>query len=125
MNEENDEILDFREETPSRFGFIKILFALAILMLAYWFIADEMNWPLKTWGLLLGLVLLAAITIIRFISKPKPALFEIAYFIGKLILIAGIFVSFMGFPHRYYYIVAAAVFFFLGIVIPSVGAKNS
>ena len=124
MNEENDEILDFREETPSRFGFIKILFALAILMLAYWFIADEMNWPLKTWGLLLGLVLLAAITIIRFFRKSQPALFEIAYFLGKLALIAGIFVSFMGFPHRYYYIIAAAVFFFVGVLIPEKSSKE-
>lgn len=125
MNEDNDEILDYREEAQPRVKLIKTLFAIAILLLAYWFIADEMNWPLKTWGLFIGLVLLAAITIIRFISKPQPALFEIAYFLGKLALLAGIFVSFMGFPHRYFYIIAAAIFFFVGVVIPGKSSKDS
>lgn len=125
MNEDNDEILDYREETPPRAGLIKTLFATAILTLGYWFVADSMNWPHKSWGLFLGLILLAVITIIRFIYKRQPALFEIAYFIGKLILIAGIFVSFMGFPHRYYYIIAAAVFFFVGVVIPGTSSKES
>lgn len=125
MNEDNDEILDYRREAPPRVGLIRTLFAIAILLLAYWFLADDMKWPYKSWGLFIGLVLLAAITVIRFIYKPQPALFEIAYFIGKLVLIAGIFVSFMGFPYPYYYIVGAAVFFFLGIVIPSILSKKS
>ena len=125
MNEDDDEILDYPRDSPPKFGLIKTLFAIAIITLAYWFVGDEMNWPLKSWALLTGLVILAAITIIRFISKPKPALFEIAYFIGKLILIAGIFVSFMGFQHRYYYIIAAALFFFLGMIIPATLSKKS
>src|SRR5690554_5571994 len=118
MNEDNDEILDYHIEAPPKQRLTKVLFAMAILMLGYWFVADSMEWPFKSWSLLLGLLLLTSIIVIRFIAKPQPALSEISYFIGKLILIAGIFVSFMELPKPFYYIISAAVFFFIGMFIP-------
>ena len=125
MTEDNDEILDYRSETPPRVGLIKILFAAAILMLVYWFIADDLGWAHKSWGLVSGLVLLIIIIVIRFVLNPRPALFEILYFIGKLVLIAGIFVSFMDFPNPYYYIFTAAALFLIGIIIPENLFKKS
>lgn len=115
----NDEILDYKDDPSPKFGLINILFTIAIISLAYWFVADEMGWAFSSLALLAGLLILAVIIIIRFILKSKHAPYEIVYLIGKLVLIVGIFISFMDFPYRNYYIIAAAVLFLLGMILPN------
>ena len=125
MNEETDEILDYKPKMDRYSGLINVLYGLSFAFFAYWYFADFAHWPFTGVALLIGLVILLGITLIRFISKDRRALFEYAYFFGKLVLIAAVFVNFRNLPYSIYFIFTSFGFFVLGLILLNFQPKET
>lgn len=125
MNEETDEILDYKPKKYRYTRLVNVLYGLSFVFFAYWYIADFAQWPFTGLALLIGLIILLGITLIRFVSKDRRALFEYAYFFGKLILIAAVFLNFRNLPYSLYFIFASFGFFALGLILLNFQPKQA
>lgn len=124
MTQETDEILDYKPKTDRHRRIVNVLYGLSFVFFAYWYFADFAHWPFTGIALLIGLVILLGITLIRFISKDSRALFEYAYFFGKIVLIAAVFVNFMNLPYAFYFIFTSFGLFLLGLILLNTGSKT-
>jgi len=120
MSEEKEDILDYNPKSNRNVRLVNILYGISFLLFAYWYIAEIKHWPYIGIALFLGLFILLAIILIRFISKPTRAPFEYAYFLGKLTLIGAVYISFMNLPYAYQIIFTSFGFFLLGMILLSV-----
>lgn len=125
MSEEIDDILDYKPKTERHTRVVKFLYGFSFFLFGYWFFADFVRWPFTGWALLLGLILLLAITLIRFIYKDERAPFEYAYFLGKVVLIAAVYVNFMNLPYPFYFIFTSFGFFLLGLILLTTQRRNA
>lgn len=125
MDSETDEILDYKPKTDKHIRLIKAMYLLSLVFFAYWYISDLRRWPYTGESLLAGLLILFAITLIRFVSKDRRAPFEFAYFFGKIVLIAAVFMSFMNLPYTKYYIFTSFGFFLLGLILLNFKSKKN
>src|SRR5690554_1204484 len=71
MNSENDEILDYKPKTDKHSRLVKVLYGLSFVFFAYWYVSDLIHWPYTGEALLLGLAILLAIILIKFVSKNR------------------------------------------------------
>ena len=125
MNEETDEILDYKPQKDRYNILVNVLYGISFVFFAYWYFADFAQWPFTGLALLIGLIILLGITLIRFVSKDRRALFEYAYFFGKLILIAAVFLNFRNLPYSLYFIFASFGFFALGLILLNFQPKRT
>lgn len=125
MNSENDEILDYKPKTDKHSRLVKVLYGLSFVFFAYWYVSDLIHWPYTGEALLLGLAILLAIILIKFVSKNRRALFEYAYFFGKVVLIAAVFFNFMSLPYARYFIFTSFGFFLLGLILLNLRSNNN
>lgn len=96
-----EEILDYETPKTPRSKWINTTYGVSIAFLVYSFIADIARWPGKDISLLIGLFLLLIITVVNFFRRKGRALFEWAYFIGKVTLIAAIYLKLARYPQAY------------------------
>ncbi|NEN24807.1 hypothetical protein G3O08_14990 [Cryomorpha ignava] len=125
MSEETDEILDYKTKTDRYSRLVSVLYGFSFVFFAYWYFADFAHWPFTGLSLLIGLAILLGITLIRFISKDRRALFEYAYFFGKVVLIAAVFVNFQNLPYAWYFIFTSFGLFLLGLILLNFQPKTT
>lgn len=94
-----EEILDYRERRKTRRRVYGLVYIAAVVLFAYWFIAEIAHWPYAGHALLTGLFLLALVSLFKFIRDRKTGLYQLFYFVGKLSLLVAIFLNFSHFPY--------------------------
>lgn len=111
----SEEILDYKKSKNKSSKVLKAVFILAMILFVYWFGAGYLGWPYGGLALFTGLAMLSLVTIIRFFLQRRRKLFSWFYFLGKLTLIAAIFLSLMHYSFANYFIWGAFVFFAAGV----------
>ncbi len=97
----DEEIIDYQTPNSKPNKWFSATYGVSIAFLIYSFVADVAEWPGTNTALLIGLFLLLVITGINFFSRARRALFEWAYFIGKVTLIAAIYLKLAHYPEAY------------------------
>jgi hypothetical protein len=106
----SDQILDYSRKQKGYSRFFNVLYGIALLLFAYWFIADFRAWPFESIALLTGLSLLFVVTVVRFFGQKERKLFQYFYLAGKLVLMAAIYIHLIGLDTNYFIWIAAGCF---------------
>ncbi len=120
---EEDEILDLRKN-PNPGLNVYLIYGAALILFIYWFISDYFFWPFGDPALLIGMILLLIAAVIRLRSAEEKRLTAYAYFAGRVILIAGVFLHIVGYPQAEYFLWTSFVFFGAGLLGLYVGNRD-
>ncbi|MCA1763295.1 MAG: hypothetical protein ABR574_04605 [Cryomorphaceae bacterium] len=94
-----EEILDFKSKKTGKQKVESALYIAAIALFIYWFIGNLMHWPFAVLSLLLGLFILAVVSLLKFVRNRKAGFYQLFYFFGKLALLIAIFLNFSHYPY--------------------------
>lgn len=111
-----DEILDLPKQQQGE-AWTTWLFAGAILLFAYWYVAPFVDLPLAQTAVFFGLVLLLVVMVKRFWSSPKTGLYPYFYFFGKLSLLVGVYLHIAKLPFATFIFWISFAFFGLGLAM--------
>jgi TctA family transporter len=113
-----DDILDLPKR-KAQGRWITSFFYAAIVLFAYWFVADWLHWPLASLALILGLISFALLTVLRFRKNRKLGSYQYFYLAGHLSLLTGIGLYLLHWPVSSYFFWAAFGWFGLGLLMLS------
>jgi|GEM_PF-2350417 len=120
---EEDEILDLKRK-PRQGLNVYLIYAAALLFFIYWFLSDYLFWPFGEPALLCGMILLLIAAVIRLRRSDEKRFTAYAYFIGRVILIAGVFLHIVGYPQAEYLLWTSFLFFGIGLAGLYFGNRN-
>lgn len=120
---EEDEILDLKRK-PRHVATVYLVYGASLLFFIYWFLSDYLLWPFGEPALLCGMILLLIAAVIRLRSSDEKRLTAYSYFVGRVILIAGVFLHILGFPQAQYLLWTSFLFFGIGLLGLYVGNRN-
>jgi FtsH-binding integral membrane protein len=120
---EEDEILDLRKK-PNQGLNVYLVYGIALLLFIYWFLSDYLYWPFGQPALLLGMILLFIAAFIRLRRSEEKRFTAYAYFLGRVILIVGVFLHVIGYPQAEYLLWTSFIFFGAGLSGLYFGKKN-
>lgn len=112
---EEDEILDLKTKSKPLLN-LYLVYGAALLFFIYWFLADYLFWPFGWQALLVGMILLLIAAAIRLRRSEEKRWSAYAYFIGRAVLIAGVFLHIVGFPQAFYLLWTSFLFFGVGLL---------
>ena len=120
---EEDEILDLKKK-PNQGLNVYLVYGIALILFIYWFVSAYLFWPFGQPALLLGMILLLIAAVLRLRKAEEKWFTAYAYFAGRVILIAGVFLHIVGYPQAQYLLWTSFVFFGAGLVGLYVGKRN-
>ncbi|MGB6036458.1 MAG: hypothetical protein WBG42_09320 [Cryomorphaceae bacterium] len=120
---EEDEILDLKRK-PRQGLNVYLVYGAALLFFFYWFLSDYFFWPFGEPALLVGMILLLIAAVIRLRRSDEKRFTAYAYFIGRVILIAGVFLHIIGYPQAEYLLWTSFLFFGIGLAGLYFGNRN-
>jgi hypothetical protein len=120
---EEDEILDLKKK-PSRGLNLYWVYGGALILFLYWFASDYLLWPLGQQALFVGMLLLLIAAAIRLKRSKENKVTAYAYFGGRVVLIAGVFLHIRGYPQSVYLLWLSFFFFGIGLLGLYIGSKT-
>lgn len=120
---EEDEILDLKRKPRPGLN-VYLVYGAALLFFIYWFLSDYLFWPFGEPALLGGMILLLIAAVIRLRRSHEKRFTAYAYFIGRVILIAGVFLHIVGYPQAEYLLWTSFLFFGIGLAGLYFGNRN-
>lgn len=111
---EEDEILDLKKK-PNQGLNIYLVYGAALILFIYWFISGYLFWPFGQPALLLGMILLLIAAVLRLGRAEERRFTAYAYFGGRIILIAGVYLHIVGYPWAQYFLWTSFAFFGAGL----------
>ncbi|MCZ4410386.1 hypothetical protein O3Q51_16340 [Cryomorphaceae bacterium 1068] len=120
---EEDEILDLKRK-PRQGLNVYLVYGASLVFFIYWFLSDYLRWPFGEPALLCGMILLLIAAVIRLRRSEEKRLTAYAYFVGRVILIVGVFLHIVGYPKAEYFLWTSFVLFGVGLLGLYVGNRN-
>jgi hypothetical protein len=111
---EEEEILDYKAKPVKKLN-VYWIYGIALALFVYWFVAGLLFWPFVQPALFLGMVLLVIAAIVRLNRSEENKPTAYAYFVGRIMLIAGVYLHVIGYPQSQYFMWVSFVFFAAGI----------
>ncbi|MEM9051915.1 MAG: hypothetical protein AAGC47_07690 [Bacteroidota bacterium] len=111
---EEDEILDFTKKPGQKIN-VFWLYGVALALFFYWFLSGYLFWPFGEPALFCGMVILIIAAVIRLGRSEDNRMTSYSYFVGRIVLIAGVFLHIQGYPQARYFLWVSFAFFGLGL----------
>ena len=113
---EEEEILDLTRK-PNQQNSLFWLYGVALMLFVYWFLSQSLFLPFGELALFCGMVILIIVAVIRLSRSEYNKRTSYFYFVGRIILIAGVFLHIQGYPQARYFLWASFAFFGMGLFI--------